>query len=1256
MSIEQGFRPELMEDPAFRAMADAMPVHFAVTDERGRIVFCNRSYVEFSGRTIEEHIAHGWRYAVHAADRDRVEQVTRAAFAARAPLEVEARFRAADGTFCWLQTRGSPYYGPGGQFAGYVGTGIDTSARHEAAAERDRALGLLDAIDDASPVGIAFIDSGMRIRRANRAFRELLRLGDRAILGLTPTEIGPPDWGESTEAILRGVLESGEAIRDLEFRAERRNVPGAFRNWLANIFPVRNGSGIAGIGIVLQDTTTLKAHEEAHRLDVARYKTLTDTLPEIVWTATPDGQISFVNERWPQYSGRGATESLGSGWIESVHPDDMAATVERWQSALVSGELYEAEFRIRRADGHYRWHMTRALPVRDGEGRIREWSGTCTDIHGMRMSQARYRLLADALPQIVGTATANGQFNYFNRWFYDYTGMTTATFIDDRWTSSIHADDVGDVRRRWRAAVRSGRPFEGQMRIRRHDGVYRWHLSRAVPITEPASERVIAWFATSTDIDDIRFERQRYQTLAGSLPELVWTLNAEGRLTYVNRRTEEYTGESLQELAATDWAGVVHPDDEAAARANLARALTDGEPYAVEYRLRRRDGEYRWHIARGVPLRDSAGEVAGWVGSASDVHDLRFEQARYRTLSDTVRELIWSAAPDGKVTYANLRFWEYFGIEPGDWSLETWRATVHPDDLAEAWRLYSGAMATGHPFEFEYRLRRYDGEQRWHVAQGVPLFDESGVVSGWICSASDIHRRKAAEKQVVDLNKVLERRLADMETLLRVLPIGVGIAHDRDCREIGVNRALAEMLGIEPTANASLYDVGSPRPYELYRGGRRMVHSEYSMYQAANGDGSPVKDEYDVVRRDGESRHLLAYAAPLMDGNVVRGAVGAFVDLTEMKHAQDEIFRTTALYTAASDAIPFGGWSTDAEGKPSYTSESFLRLIGASSDEEVAVRFEHALAPAERHEVRAAWEATFARRGLWDREMELEGVEGEHCWVLSRGQPAYDVDGEFRGYAGINLDITGLKSVQAELATAVEYLRRANDTKDELLGLVSHELRTPLTAIIGNAQSLRRHASIPRAQRKRALHDIEDEGNRLHRLIENMLLLARVEAAEEFEPEPVLLQRALPRLIALVKQRLPGVQIDLRIDNALPPASAEPGYIEQIVNNLVGNAVKYSGGTRPVDISVEREGAFLRVAVEDRGSGITEEEAEQIFTPFFRAERTAENAGGIGLGLAVCRRLVELQRGRIWAAPRSGGGTTVAFTLPIEAELLEPDD
>lgn len=224
--------------------------------------------------------------------------------------------------------------------------------------------------------------------------------------------------------------------------------------------------------------------------------------------------------------------------------------------------------------------------------------------------------------------------------------------------------------------------------------------------------------------------------------------------------------------------------------------------------------------------------------------------------------------------------------------------------------------------------------------------------------------------------------------------------------------------------------------------------------------------------------------------------------------------------------------------------------------------------------------------------------------------------------------------------------RRANDAKDEFLGMMSHELRTPITVIHGGSRVLRaRMDHLDEETRSGLLSDIERESERLSRMLENLLALARAELDREVILEPVLLQRLLPRLLASLQSDT-GREVRFATDGELPAVSAEPGYIEHVVRNLVGNAVKYSPSDSSIDVIVQTCGPGASVRVLDRGFGISEEEAGRIFERFYRSDRTSRLASGAGLGLAVCKRLVEAMSGRIWATPREGGGLEVGFSLP----------
>jgi len=224
--------------------------------------------------------------------------------------------------------------------------------------------------------------------------------------------------------------------------------------------------------------------------------------------------------------------------------------------------------------------------------------------------------------------------------------------------------------------------------------------------------------------------------------------------------------------------------------------------------------------------------------------------------------------------------------------------------------------------------------------------------------------------------------------------------------------------------------------------------------------------------------------------------------------------------------------------------------------------------------------------------------------------------------------------------------RRANDAKDEFLGMMSHELRTPITVIQGGAHVLRsRGSTIDPATAEQIFADIERESQRLSRMLENLLTLARAELDGSLVIEPVLLQRLVPRIVGTLR---PNSQNPIRVEvTGEPPAVAgEAGYIEQVVRNLVSNAIKYSPPEGEIDVVVGAVEDGAEVLVQDRGFGVSPEEAERIFERFYRSGRTAKLAGGAGLGLAVSRRLVSAMGGEIWAVPREGGGLTVGFRLP----------
>lgn len=222
-------------------------------------------------------------------------------------------------------------------------------------------------------------------------------------------------------------------------------------------------------------------------------------------------------------------------------------------------------------------------------------------------------------------------------------------------------------------------------------------------------------------------------------------------------------------------------------------------------------------------------------------------------------------------------------------------------------------------------------------------------------------------------------------------------------------------------------------------------------------------------------------------------------------------------------------------------------------------------------------------------------------------------------------------------------LRQAIVVKDEFLGLVSHELRTLMTVIRGLASVLNRNQNLTGDELTQTFRDLTFESERLHRLIENMLTLARVQAGKGPAVEPISINRFIKACTETLKNELPGVDLDYQ---ALPGDLTVLGierHVEQVLHNLVENAYKYSARGSPIEIHATDDVDEVKISVADLGIGLRD--ADSLFEPFYREESAVRVAGGLGLGLAVCRTLVEAQGGRIWAEAREGGGSAFHFTL-----------
>ncbi|GAC1547536.1 MAG: hypothetical protein NVS3B16_19630 [Vulcanimicrobiaceae bacterium] len=257
----------------------------------------------------------------------------------------------------------------------------------------------------------------------------------------------------------------------------------------------------------------------------AHWRDFANTLPCIVYSLDSGGAVEFINDRWLESTGNSPTSVLGDAWTSVVHPDDLSRSSRRLRAALACGEGYEDEARLRLRDGTYRAMRSSARPVRDEFGRIARWLGTLVDVEDRKRSiasqaeaESRLETFLKTIPQIVWTADASGWIDWYNARWFDFTGQTEAEAAGWGWQAAHHPDDFLRVMEAWPKSIETGEPFEMEFRLRRHDGVFHWFLTRIMPLKDERG-RVLRWYGTNTDIEEQKTALVRTAQIARKLQE-----------------------------------------------------------------------------------------------------------------------------------------------------------------------------------------------------------------------------------------------------------------------------------------------------------------------------------------------------------------------------------------------------------------------------------------------------------------------------------------------------------------------------------------------------------------------------------------------------------------------------------------------------------------------------------------------------------------------------------------------------------------
>lgn len=394
---------------------------------------------------------------------------------------------------------------------------------------------------------------------------------------------------------------------------------------------------------VLQRTAALGESEE-------RFRQIAENTHEVFWLIDVDSSKTlYVSPAYEAVWGRSCERLYedSESFFATIHPEDRHGVAEAMKRDRQHG--FELEYRMVRPDGSVRWIWDRGFPIKDQAGRVYRLAGIAEDITErklaadvVRQAEDRIRLIIDTIPIMAWSLRPDGIVDFLNQRWLDYTGLTLEEYVKDP-TGPMHPEDIPQVMENWREVMTSPRSYEQELRLRRADGEYRWFLVRTVPLLDEQG-RIVKWYGTSTDIEEHKRAEEKLKRSESQLAEAQrishvghWERNIEGGEIIGSEETYRIFGLPPQD-AIRNLEEMIHPEDRPLHAAAIARAL-GGEPFDVEYRVVRPDGEVRLVHSQGSAIQDQSGQPRRTFGAVQDVTEIKRTEEILKATSEQLRAL-----------------------------------------------------------------------------------------------------------------------------------------------------------------------------------------------------------------------------------------------------------------------------------------------------------------------------------------------------------------------------------------------------------------------------------------------------------------------------------------------------------------------------------------------------------------------------------------------------------------------------------------
>jgi PAS domain S-box-containing protein len=698
-----------------------------------------------------------------------------------------------------------------------------------------------------------------------------------------------------------------------------------------------------------------------------------------------------------------------------------------------------------------------------------------------------------------------------------------------------------------------------------------------------------------------------------------------------------------------------HPEDRAAVQKTVDRASGDGKDFDHEYRLLMPDGSVKYVHAVAHAARDALGGIE-FLGAVTDVTAAREAERKLRRSEVYLAEAqhlshtsSWAWDVRGKFVYRSAELYHLFGLDPEDTvSQQPFLDRILPEDWRRILEVVPQAIRDKADFEIDFRIALPDGSIKRIHSVGHPVVGSDSDVIEIIGTHVDVTEQYAAKEALQKAFDEIKKSEDRLRLVIDTIPTLVWRAGPEGVPDF-LNQPALDYTGL----SLDQAETGWPRAF--HPDDKKGMLQKWSAIRESGMRGGL---EARLRRFDGEYRWFLFRAEPLRDelGNIVKW-YGSSTDIEDRKRTEVALRESEQRFRDYAETASDWLWETGPDHRVTRISEHVNAAGIVPSRLPGVTRWDIAT------DVESDPEKWRLHRALLDEHRPFRNFlytvnsGGSRVYVQTSGKPFFDANGNFLGYRGTGTDITAtIRADHAEQALRKAQAELAHVTRVTMLGemtaSISHEVNQPLAAVVNAGAACLRwlDGATPNLDEARqAVNWIIREGNRASEVIRRVRALVN-----NADPQKELLDinSVINEIVALVQRELANHHVRLRMELApvLPAVLADRVQLQQVIINLVMNGAEAMQAVtdRPRELmilSYQDETHRVAVAVVDSGMGISTESADRLFDAFFTTKST-----GMGMGLSICRSIIEAHGGRLTAANNAGPGARFQFTLPLYQE------